>query len=68
MKRYAANLDVLNQPLQVTINGLPEYVVMSLKDYNQREQNLALLKVLIKSMDDQLNGRVKSSKELFESV
>ena len=60
LKKNAANLP-LEEPLIITQNGKPAYVIESIEDRNRREEAIALLKLVSFAKSDMQAGRVISS-------
>lgn len=60
LKKNAANLP-LEEPLTITQNGKPAYVIESIEDRNRREEAIALLKLVSFAKSDMQAGRVISS-------
>lgn len=60
LKKNAANLP-LGEPLTITQNGKPAYVIESIEDRNRREEAIALLKLVSFAKSDMQAGRVISS-------
>ena len=60
LKKNAANLP-LEEPLTITQNGKPAYVIESIEDRDRREEAIALLKLVSFAKSDMQAGRVISS-------
>ncbi|MCD3716351.1 type II toxin-antitoxin system Phd/YefM family antitoxin, partial [Escherichia coli] len=65
-KKNAASLD-LAEPILVTQNGVPAYVIESYEQQQERENAIALLKLLTISENDKSEGRVFSKAQLLDS-
>ncbi|KFI12027.1 type II toxin-antitoxin system Phd/YefM family antitoxin [Vibrio coralliilyticus] len=63
LKKNAANLP-LSEPLTITQNGKPAYVVESFEDHKKRQDAIALLKLISFAKNDVNEGRVMSSGDL----
>jgi len=63
LKQNAANLD-LDEPMIITQNGKPVYVVESYEQRVKRDEALALLSLTNFAKDDIEAGRVVSSEQL----
>jgi PHD/YefM family antitoxin component YafN of YafNO toxin-antitoxin module len=63
LKKNAANLP-LSEPLTITQNGKPAYVVESFEDHKKRQDAIALLKLISFAKSDVNEGRVMSSGDL----
>lgn len=63
LKKNAANLP-LSEPLTITQNGKPAYVVESFEDHKKRQDAIALLKLISFAKNDVNEGRVTSSGDL----
>ena len=65
LKKNAADLP-LSEPLTITQNGKPSYVVISYEEYVRQEQAMAMMKMLRFSESDIKQGRpstIESFKE-----
>ena len=60
LKKHAADLPVEDNPLTITQNGTPAYVIESAREYEKRQETIALLKLLALSAQDKQQGRVSS--------
>lgn len=67
IKKNAATLDV-SEPIMVTQNGVPAYVIESYADRKERENTIALLKLLTLSEKDAAAGKVYARQELLSSL
>jgi hypothetical protein len=67
LKKNAANLD-LSEPMCVTQNGKPAYVVESYESRKRRDEAIALLKLLSFSVEDSDVGRVVSSETMKQKL
>ena len=67
LKKNAANLP-LEEPMAITQNGIPTYIIESYEDRIRRDEAIALLKLASFSVDDTNNGRVISSSDLKQSL
>ncbi len=67
VKKNAATLD-LAEPIVVTQNGVPAYVIESYDAQQERENAIALLKLLTLSEKDKSDGKVYSRGQLLEGL
>ncbi|MBK4362416.1 type II toxin-antitoxin system Phd/YefM family antitoxin [Candidatus Hamiltonella defensa] len=67
VKKNAASLD-LAEPILVTQNGVPAYVIESYDVQQERENAIALLKLLTLSEKDKTDGKVYSRGHLLEGL
>jgi len=67
VKKNAATLD-LAEPILVTQNGVPAYVIESYDVQQARENAIALLKLLTLSEKDKTDGKVYSRDQLLEGL
>lgn len=67
LKKNAASLE-LSEPMCVTQNGKPAYVIESYESRKRRDEAIALLKLLAFSVEDEKKGRVQSSASLKEKL
>ncbi|MBT0722870.1 type II toxin-antitoxin system Phd/YefM family antitoxin [Rosenbergiella sp. S61] len=67
IKKNAASLD-LDEPIIVTQNGKPAYVIESYEASIERTQAIALLKLLTLSEKDVADGQVLSKAQLLDAL
>lgn len=67
LKQNAAKLD-LSEPLIVTQNGLPAYVIESYGDRMRRDESIALLKLMTLSEKDIELGQIFSREQILDSL
>ncbi|EAA7555139.1 type II toxin-antitoxin system Phd/YefM family antitoxin [Salmonella enterica] len=67
VKKNAATLD-LAEPILVTQNGVPAYVIESYDAQQERESAIALLKLLTISEKDMADGNVFSREQLLANL
>lgn len=67
VKKNAATLD-LAEPILVTQNGVPAYVIESYDAQQERENAIALLKLLTLSEKDKGDGKLFSKDELLAGL
>ncbi|EDP8629543.1 type II toxin-antitoxin system Phd/YefM family antitoxin [Salmonella bongori] len=67
VKKNAASLE-LSEPILVTQNGVPAYVIESYAQQQERENAIALLKLLTLSEQDKTNGSVYSKEQLLDGL
>lgn len=63
LKKNAAALP-LSEPLTITQNGKPSYVVISYEEHERREQAIAMMKMLSFAESDIKQGRTSSMESL----
>ncbi|MBR9907105.1 MAG: type II toxin-antitoxin system Phd/YefM family antitoxin [Gammaproteobacteria bacterium] len=66
-KKEIATMDV-NEPVLVTQNGEPLYVVQDPAQYEAMQEQMAMLKMIALAEKDVRAGRVVSSDELFKEL
>lgn len=67
VKKNAAALD-LAEPILVTQNGVPAYVIESYDAQQERENAIALLKLLTISEKDKADGNIFTKDQLLASL
>lgn len=67
VKKNAAALE-LDEPILVTQNGVPAYVIESWEAQQEREQSIALLKLMTLSEQDKAEGLVMSKEALLAGI
>ncbi|ATF92495.1 type II toxin-antitoxin system Phd/YefM family antitoxin [Cedecea neteri] len=67
IKKNAASLN-LSEPILVTQNGVPAYVIESYDQVQERENAIALLKLLTLSEKDKTEGRLLSREQLLDGI
>lgn len=67
VKKNAATLD-LSEPILVTQNGIPAYVIESYEQQQEREDAIALLKLLTLSEKDKAEGKIFSKDQLLDGL
>lgn len=67
LKKNAANLS-LEEPMTITQNGMPAYVIESVTDRHRRDEAIALLKLVSFAKSDIQQGRTLSSSDFKEHL
>lgn len=67
IKKHAAGLE-LSEPILVTQNGIPTYVIESYEDRKKRDEAIALLKLLSISEKDSKEDKLYSRGQLLDRL
>ncbi|EPL6454624.1 type II toxin-antitoxin system Phd/YefM family antitoxin [Providencia vermicola] len=67
IKKHAAGLE-LSEPILVTQNGIPAYVIESYEDRKKRDDAIALLKLLSISEKDSKEDKLYSRSQLLDTL
>ncbi|EAN3293182.1 prevent-host-death protein [Salmonella enterica subsp. enterica serovar Sandiego] len=67
VKKNAASLN-LEEPILVTQNGVPAYVIESYDAQQERQNAIALLKLLTLSEQDKADGNIFSKEQLLAGL
>jgi hypothetical protein len=67
VKKNAASLD-LEEPILVTQNGVPAYVIESYTAQQERQDAIALLKLLTISEKDKAEGNIFTKEQLLAGL
>lgn len=67
VKKNAASLN-LEEPILVTQNGVPAYVIESYDAQQERQNAIALLKLLTLSEQDKSDGNIFSKEQLLAGL
>jgi len=67
VKKNAASLD-LEEPILVTQNGVPAYVIESYDAQQERQKAIALLKLLTISEKDKFDGNLLTKEQLMAGL
>lgn len=67
-KQMVESVAETGNPMVITQNGEAKAVVMNVREYDQMQQSLALLRMLADSSADVEAGRVRDSDEVFADI
>ena len=67
LKKNASQLE-LDEPMTITQNGKPIYVVESYEERQKRDEAIALMKFVSFAQNDVANERVKSSEDMKSTL
>lgn len=67
LKKNAANLP-LDEPMTITQNGTPSYVIESYAERKRRDDAVALMKLLSFSVEDSKQNKIMSSGSFKEGL
>lgn len=67
-KQLIESVSETGNPMIITQNGEAKAVVMSVREYDQIQESLALLRMLADSSADAEAGRLRDSDEVFADV
>lgn len=67
-KQLIESVDETGNPMIITQNGEAKAVVMNIREYDQMQESLALLRMLADSAADVEAGRLHDSDEVFAGI
>jgi len=67
-KQLIESVDETGNPMIITQNGEAKAVVMNVREYDQIQESLALLRMLADSSADAEAGRLRDSDEVFSDI
>lgn len=67
-KQMVESVAETGNPMVITQNGEAKAVVMNVREYDQMQQSLALLRILADSSADVEAGRLRDSDEVFADI
>ena len=67
-KQLIESVDTTGNPMIITQNGEAKAVVMNVREYDQMQESLALLRLLADSSADVEAGNLRDSDEVFADI